>query len=285
MNYLVIHPSFRQHASKRVKSAASTGCTWNPPNNQPEPWHPIMNTHITNTILRVLIRTELHGTADAPLATGGREAAVPQRQTGLIPPIRSRITAGAAVILAACLIGCASMPPPPPPPLEARSPSADGSLAAGDEIRITFQGAPELNNQQRIRPNGRISLPSLGEITAAGMSIGSLESRLRAAYQPRLQDPAVSISLVSSASGVYVSGAVQRPGKIMLYRPMTAMEAVMEAGGFTPMANPKQVTVIRTRNGASKNFLIDLDQVLKGTSSTPFYVKSYDVIHVGERVW
>jgi polysaccharide export outer membrane protein len=170
-------------------------------------------------------------------------------------------------------------------PPEAYVSKPRNTLAPGDEIRVVFSGAPDLNTQQKIQPTGKVSLPIIGEITAVGRSVTSLQEQLTTLYQPHLQDSTVMVSLAGTAAGVYVSGAVQRPGKIPLDRPLTVLEAVMEAGGFAPMANPKQVVVVRTKDGISNNYVLNLHQALNGTESTPFYVRPYDVIYAKERAW
>ena len=182
-------------------------------------------------------------------------------------------------------VGCDSMPPVRPVPAEAYRSRPGGTLTPGDEIRVVFSGAPELNTQQKIQPNGKVSLPTIGEITAAGKTVTNLQQQLTSLYQPRLQDSTVTISLMGTAAGVYVSGAVLRAGKIPLDRPMTVLEAVMEAGGFSPIANPKRVVVVRTQGTKSWNYVLDLHQALHGTESTPFYVRPYDVIYVKESSW
>ena len=93
------------------------------------------------------------------------------------------------------------------------------------------------------------------------------------------------VSLAGAAAGVYVSGEVLRPGKIPLDRPMTALEAVMEAGGFTKFANPKQVFIVRNQGGKSQRYVLNMNQALYGTESIPFYVRAYDVIYVKQSNW
>jgi polysaccharide export outer membrane protein len=191
----------------------------------------------------------------------------------------------AAVLLAVGASVSCETTSSPPPPAEAYVSRPSTTLAPGDEIVVTFASAPELNTRQKIQPNGKVSLPTIGEISASGKSITSLQEQMTALYKPHLQDPRVVVSLVGSAAGVYVSGAVQRPGKVPLDRPMTALEAVMESGGFSPVANPSKVIIVRNQGGKSKNYLLNFSEALAGTESTPFYLRPYDVIYVKERLW
>jgi len=181
--------------------------------------------------------------------------------------------------------GCGDMNPPPPVPAEAYVSKPSGKLAPGDAISVTFSGAPELNTTQKIQPNGKVSLPTIGDVSAAGRTITSFQTELMSLYQPHLQDPAVVVSLTGAAAGVYVSGEVVRPGKIPLDRPMTALEAVMEAGGFTNLANPKQVIVVRNQGGKNHRYVLNMNDALIGAESRPFYVRPFDVLYVKQSVW
>jgi len=191
----------------------------------------------------------------------------------------------AVLVPAAVSVGCSDLRTAPPVPAEAYLSKPSGNLAPGDEISVTFSGAPELNTKQKIQPNGKVSLPTVGDVSAAGRTITGLQQQLTSLYQPHLQDPTVGVTLAGAAAGVYVSGEVLRPGKIPLDRPMTALEAVMEAGGFTKFANPKQVFIVRNQDGKSQRYVLNMNQALYGTESIPFYVRAYDVIYVKQSTW
>jgi polysaccharide export outer membrane protein len=206
-----------------------------------------------------------------------------------ITGIPSRLLAMAACLATAAVmfvsVGCQNTSPATPVPAEAAASRPSGSLAPGDEITVTFSGAPELNTRQKIQANGKVSLPTIGDVSASGRSITSFQSQLTSMYQPHLQDPNVVVSLVAASAGVYVSGEVLRPGKIPLDRPMTALEAVMEAGGFTKFANPKQVIVVRNEGGRNQRYVINMNDALNGMDSRPFYVRPFDVLYVRQSAW
>lgn len=206
-----------------------------------------------------------------------------------IARLRNRL---AAVTLCACTlfaafasVGCENMSPGAPVPNEASISKPSGNLAPGDEINVSFSGAPELNTKQKIQPNGKVSMPTIGDVSAAGKTINSLQSTLTSLYQPHLQDSNVVVALEAASAGVYVSGEVLRPGKIPLDRPMTALEAVMEAGGFTKFANPKQVIVVRKEGGKQQRYVLNMNDALYGSDSSPFYVRPFDVLYVKQSAW
>jgi len=182
--------------------------------------------------------------------------------------------------LSVLLFGCQSSKPTAPLPL-AQAPSA---LTVGDVVKITFPAAPELNQSQKIGTDGTLSLPLVGQVGAAGKTPGGLQSDLSNLYKPQLQDSEVVVTVESRAIPVVVSGAVQKPGKIVFERPATVLEAIMEAGGFTPEADLKKVTVIRIVKGQHQTQLFDLRPILRGKATTATYVSGGDVIYVPERL-
>lgn len=170
-------------------------------------------------------------------------------------------------------------------PPEAFNAKTRETLSVGDTIRISFPGAPEYNQSQKIRADGKISLPTVGNITAAGRSVSSLQSSLTGMYEAHLNDPSVVIVLEMPAAAIYVSGQVNTPGKVPLDRSMTALEAIMEAGGFSPLANPNTVYIIRNEGGTQKRYPLNLKETLAGHENRAFYVRPYDVIYVEKSNW
>jgi polysaccharide export outer membrane protein len=158
------------------------------------------------------------------------------------------------------------------------------TLREGDILKITFPGSPNLNNIQQIRTDGKITLPLVGEVQAAGMTPVELQQKLMDLYAPQLSSKEVTVEVQSSSFPVYVTGAVLRPGKITSDHPMTALEAVMEAGGFDyTKANLKAVVVIRQEGNQTKRYNLDLKLEMEGKSSEPFYLKPSDIIYVPEK--
>jgi len=159
-------------------------------------------------------------------------------------------------------------------------------LHEGDLVRVTFPGAPNLNTTpQPIRRDGRLALPLIGEVQAAGLTPSAMEQELIKLYGPQLQVKEVSVTVESSAFPIYVTGAVLRPGKITSDRPLTALEGIMEAGGFDyTKANLKRVTVIRHENGQVEHYKLNLKGVLQGEQGEAFNLKPHDIIYVPERL-
>jgi polysaccharide biosynthesis/export protein len=192
-----------------------------------------------------------------------------------------RLALGTGLLV--CLAGCVT--PSATAPTEKSAPQAEAfTLQEGDVLKISFPGAPNLDSAQTIRRDGKITLAMVGEISAIGRTPTELEQELLKLYASQLVSKEVTVMVTSSSYAVFVSGAVLRPGKISVDRPITALEAIMEAGGFdTAKADLRAVKVVRQEGGGTKNYTIDLKLVLDGKSSEPFYLKRSDIIFVPEK--
>lgn len=204
-------------------------------------------------------------------------------------PRRRRAREIAALGAAAVLVvwaGCASAPATGIPVTAPNAARADAILE-GDQLKISFSGAPTMDTTQEVRRDGRISLPVAGEVRAAGLRPTELAGELSRLYATELLSNEVTVTVLASTFDVNVSGAVLRPGKYSSKRPLTALEAVMEAGGFDhAKADIKRVVVVRHDGGAVNNFVLDLSLALEGKPSQPFYLKPSDIVFVPTRfVW
>ena len=158
------------------------------------------------------------------------------------------------------------------------------TLREGDVLKISFPGSANLNTTQQIRRDGMISLPLVGEVKAVGKTPAELEKDLIDLYSTQLLSKQVTVEVQSSSFPVYVSGSVLRPGKVMSDHPITALEAVMEAGGYDyTKANLKGVTIIRHEGNSTRNYIVNLKRVVDGKSSESFYLKPGDIVIVPER--
>ena len=188
--------------------------------------------------------------------------------------------AGTAVFLISLLLSGCELPVVNPPPDQMAAPTSV-SLVPGDVIKLVFAGAPELNQSQKIRSDGKINLPLIGEVDAAGMTIGSLQSELALRYKPQLQSTTVVVTLESSVTQVVVSGAVNRPAKLSFDRPTTVFQAIMEAGGANEYGSLKRVHLIRIVNGQQHSQVLDLRPItMGGQDIRPYYVRDGDVIYI-----
>lgn len=123
-------------------------------------------------------------------------------------------------------------------------------LYPGDEIEIATPTAPELTRTQRIGPDGRISLPLVGQIMAADRTIAEVERDASDAFASQLRRPMVEITLKTAGPiRVWVGGEVRTPGMIEMNGDLDAYQAVIQAGDFLPTARQHEVALIRRGPG------------------------------------
>ncbi|HEX2099710.1 MAG TPA: polysaccharide biosynthesis/export family protein [Candidatus Synoicihabitans sp.] len=190
-----------------------------------------------------------------------------------------------AVVGLVGLSGCHSPQVSMPPPASAMAADASThALREGDVVKLSFPSAPNLDATYKVGRDGKISPSLVGELKAAGLTPLELENKLRELYATELLSSEVFVSVVSSSYPIFVTGAVVRPGKIEVDRPMTALEAIMEAGGFQmAKANGGAVVIVRQEQGQVRNYTLDLRKVLEGQSSETFFLQPSDIVYVPER--
>lgn len=165
------------------------------------------------------------------------------------------------------------------------APTAAMFITQGDILDITFPGAQNLSGQHKVGPDGSITMPIVGQVIATGKTPQQLREELLKLYDKELQDKEVLVSIASSANIIYVIGAVLKPGRVPLDRPLTALEAIMEAGGYMPQsANLKKITVIRYEGNQNHIYQLNLEPVLTGGPVPPFYLKPKDIVNVPVKV-
>src|SRR6266511_1667514 len=207
----------------------------------------------------------------------------PRFITGKVARALTMVCAASAALF--LLAGCQS---PPPTPLTAKelTPYVSLKLREGDVLSLTFPGSTNLNTVQQIQRDGSIDLPLMGKLNAVGKTPAELEKELLNQFKDQLAVKEVSVALRSSSYPVFVTGAVVRPGKITAERPLSALEAIMEAGGFAVTnANMKAVVVVRNEEGQIKHFVLNLKRVLEGKSKEIFYLQQSDIIYFPEKAF
>jgi protein involved in polysaccharide export with SLBB domain len=188
----------------------------------------------------------------------------------------------AALVMLLCT-GCQSPNDTPLP----QQPTAKTpvNLSPGDVIKISFSGASDLNQSQKIRADGKLSLPLVGEVTAAGKTLVDFQNELIRLYKPQLRNSDVVVTLESAVTQVVVSGAVSKPAKLTFDRPTTVFQAIMEAGGVNEYGSLRKVRLIRIVNGEQLTQVVDLRPALRGKAAGVLYVRDGDVIYVPQGVF
>lgn len=154
-------------------------------------------------------------------------------------------------------------------------------VGIGDLLQIEVYDEPDLTKEVRVLTDGFISFPLLGSIRAEGLTVKELELRItRLLAEKYLVNPQVTV-FVTEFSNVFVFGEVKSPGSFPIFGKMTVFEAITLAGGFTEVANPSKVKVIRHERGREINFEVDINRLTKkGDTSQDVELKANDRVIV-----
>jgi polysaccharide export outer membrane protein len=189
------------------------------------------------------------------------------------------------VLAMAALTACRSTSPSPTFP-DLREGTNSIQLREGDVIRVTFENATNLNMTQTVPFDGIITFPLIEPIKVAGKTIVELESALTVLYESQIKTSEIKVARIASAASYSIGGAVLKPGKFPLDRPITVLEAVMEAGGVDhARAKLSEVIVLRIENQKPVNYPVNLKRALQGKENSLFYLKPFDIIFVPEKTF
>ena len=139
-------------------------------------------------------------------------------------------------------------------------------IGAGDVLQIAVWREPEASVPAAVvRVDGKISVPLIDEVDAAGYTPLELEKVLGDRFSKYIKNPVVTvIAATINSKRVYVVGGVKKEGPIPLVRPMTVLQALNEAGGLVDFARKRKIYVLRNENGKQVKLPFDYQTVLKG---------------------
>lgn len=148
----------------------------------------------------------------------------------------------------------------------APSVAANYRIGADDVLSINVWHEPEVSRNVTVRPDGRISLPLVGDVQAAGLTPPQLQAVLTRDFSKYLTNPAVSVIVAAILSQrINVLGQVLRPGTYPLVPPMTVLDAIAAAGGLQQFAKASKIYVLRTGpNGQAQRIKVQYKNILKG---------------------
>jgi polysaccharide export outer membrane protein len=155
-------------------------------------------------------------------------------------------------------------------------------LGTGDVLDFKFFYNPELNDNQTVRPDGKITLQLIGEVMARGKAPLELQEEITKLYASQLRRPEATVIVRSLANRrVYVGGFVRNPMLIEMRTRMTALEAIIQAGGFDFWrAEVRNVVIIRHKDNKRYGCALDFSGALEGKEAQPFYLEPLDIVYV-----
>ena len=151
-----------------------------------------------------------------------------------------------------------------PEPVADTGVPSDYVIGADDTLHISVWKEPDLSETLPVRPDGKISMPLLNDITAAGLTPLQLKDSITGKLKKYIDDPRVTIVVTGMASRrIFVTGEVVHSGPMPLLPHMTMLQALAEAG-FNQFSNLKGIYLLRTENGKQEKFPFNYKQVVKG---------------------
>jgi polysaccharide export outer membrane protein len=185
------------------------------------------------------------------------------------------IIAGAALIAKAADI---------PKTVPAANSASDYRLGPEDVIEVFVWKEPDLSTTVVIRPDGKISLPLANELDASGKTAVQLQQEIVEKLRQFVVQPMVNV-MVKQINSLKISilGEVRKPDVYRIKNRVTVLDAIAMAGGFTDLARPNRVIVLRNSPSGPQRIKINVKQAVSSDTNAPFFLQSQDTVYVEGR--
>jgi polysaccharide export outer membrane protein len=191
----------------------------------------------------------------------------------------SLVTPLAAAALAAAL-AAPVFADDPPIRTNAAPVAADYRLGAGDKLRIEVYKDAQVSQSLQIRPDGKITLPLVGDLEAINRTPLELRDEITNSLKEYMTNPVVTVIVVEALSSqVFVTGQVAKSGPIPVYGPLTIVQAIAMAGGLSEWANRRDVRVLRPGPSGMQTIRVNYQEAIDGEGS-PVYLRAGDTVVV-----
>jgi len=177
-----------------------------------------------------------------------------------------------SIVLILCVVvllgGCAArtaVAPPEPVKAQSEKPGDDYIIGSGDILDISLWKDEAMTKQVTVRTDGKIVFPLIGEIAAAGRSVGELKQEMVGKLKEYVPEPVLTVDVKQMNSMiVYVTGRVTKPGQYLVNTRVTVLQAISIAGGLNAFAKRGKIKVFRQEDGKTVTFPFDYDEVIDG---------------------
>lgn len=191
-------------------------------------------------------------------------------------PIRTVLSVAALVLALAAGATAQTAAPSRPAPAPAAPAAAGQAVPSGvpapagytigtdDVLIVIFWQEKDMSAEVTVRPDGKISLPLLNEVEAAGRTPEQLRQAIEEAGRKYLQEPAVTIVVKQiNSRKVFITGMVGRPGPYPLTAPTTVLQLIAMAGGLQEYADREHIVIVRTENGRPASYRFNYKEVIQ----------------------
>jgi polysaccharide export outer membrane protein len=152
-------------------------------------------------------------------------------------------------------------------------------------IKASYADETIPDQTQKIRRDGKVSLPLVGEVTAAGRRVIDFQHELVRRYEGQLESNEVLVTLENGTAIVTVAGFANKPAAYPFDRPTTVYQAVMQAGGVSDYGSASNIHLTRIINGEQRSETVNLRPAIHGQPVRPEYVQDGDVIYIGRSLF
>ncbi len=196
------------------------------------------------------------------------------------------------LVICACAFlfsACASKPAVGQKPPAPTATTTEYTIGVGDQVAVQVWKSPELSLTVPVRPDGKISVPLIGDVTAAGETTRKLSATLSQGFSEYVRNAQVTVIVLNPSSGEYlrrvrVTGAVTAPLSLAHQQGITVLDLILEAGGLTEFANGNKAKLFRKIGDKMEVYPIYLNDILqKGQLETNYTLAPSDVVTVPER--
>jgi len=153
-------------------------------------------------------------------------------------------------------------------------------LGAGDKLRIEVYKDAQLSQSVQIRPDGKITLPLVGDLEATNRTPIELRDTITKSLKEYMTNPVVTVIVVeATAATAYVMGEVNHPGAVNLQAPLTILQALAVAGGLKDFADAKNIKILRKTASGVQSIAFNYKDAVKSTRA-PIYLRPGDTVVV-----
>jgi len=153
-------------------------------------------------------------------------------------------------------------------------------LGAGDKLSIVVYKDPQLSQSVQIRPDGKITLPLVGDLEATDRTPIELRDQITKSLREYMTNPVVTVIVQEAVSAVvFVTGEVAKSGPVPIHGPLNIIQALAMAGGFNEWANRKDVRVLRQGPSGVQTLHFNYQDAINGEGK-PLYLKAGDTVIV-----
>jgi polysaccharide biosynthesis/export protein len=159
--------------------------------------------------------------------------------------------------------------------------AAEYRLVPGDKVRIEVYKDAQLSQSLQIRPDGKITMPLIGDLSAVNQTPNELRQAITASLKEYVTNPSVTVIVVETVTPTaYVMGEVRTPGVVELQGEMTVLQALAVKGGVTEFAKTGDIRILRKTASGVETIPVRYKDALKGDAKAIIYLKPGDTVVV-----